>query len=53
MFGRYASYWNAFLFGKVFAENRMKMKESRDREGATCLVPPWIYIFYPQGGAYR
>ena len=25
--GRYASYWNAFLFCKFFAENCMKMKE--------------------------
>ena len=25
--GRYASYWNAFLFGRVFTENYMKMKE--------------------------
>ena len=25
--GRYASYWNAFLFGKVIAENCMKMRE--------------------------
>ena len=24
--GRYASYWNAYLFGKTFAENCMKMK---------------------------
>ena len=27
MSGRYASYWNALLFGKIFAENCMKMKE--------------------------
>ena len=27
MSGRYASYWNAFLFGKIFAENGIKMKE--------------------------
>ena len=26
MSGRYASYWNAFLFDKIFAENCMKMK---------------------------
>ena len=25
--GRYASYWNAFLFSKIFAENGTKMKE--------------------------
>ena len=25
--GRYASYWNAFLFCNFFAENRLKMKE--------------------------
>ena len=27
MSGRYASYWNAFLFDKIFAENCMKRKE--------------------------
>ena len=36
--GRYASYWNAFLFSKSFAENCMKMKEI----GQGCLVPSWI-----------
>ena len=25
--GRYASYWNAFFLGKIFAKNCMKMKE--------------------------
>ena len=25
--GRYVSYWNAFLFGQMFPENCMKMKE--------------------------
>ena len=25
--GRYVSYWNAFLFGQMFIENCMKMKE--------------------------
>ena len=25
--GRYASYWNAFLFGKIFAQNCIKMKK--------------------------
>ena len=32
--GRYASYWNVFLFGKTFAENGMKMKEIIPRGGA-------------------
>ena len=27
MSGRYASYWNAFLFDKIFAKNCLKMKE--------------------------
>ena len=34
MSGWYASYWNAFLFGKIFAENCMKMKEIEPRGGA-------------------
>ena len=34
MSGRYASYWNAFLFGLVFTENSMKM----ERNGlGTCM----------------
>ena len=36
--GRYASYWNAFLFGKIFAENCMKMKEIGSGGGS--LAPP-------------
>ena len=32
--GRYASYWNAFLFGKVIAENCMKMREIGPTGGA-------------------
>ena len=35
---RYASYWSAFLFGKVFTEKCMKMKEI----GAPLLDPPMI-----------
>ena len=27
MRGRYASYWNAFLFGVIFAENCIKMEK--------------------------
>ena len=34
--GRYASYWNAILFGKNFAENCMKMKEIGPR-GEQCV----------------
>ena len=30
---RYASYWNAFLFSTIFAENGMKTKEFGSREG--------------------
>ena len=26
MSGRYATYWNAFLFDKIFGENPMKIK---------------------------
>ena len=39
MSGQYASYWNAFLFYKYFAENCMKMKEFGPAGGAY-LVPP-------------
>ena len=37
MSGRYASYWNAFLFNKIFAENYIKMKEFGpvDRKAST------------------
>ena len=28
--GRYASYWNGFLFGLIFAENCMKIKKKLD-----------------------
>ena len=34
--GRYASYWNAFLFSKIFAENWIKWK----RERHASLVSP-------------
>ena len=39
---RYASYWNAFLFDKIFAENCMKMKEIGPRGGheASLALPP-------------
>ena len=41
MSGRYASYWNAFLFGKIFAKNCMKIKEIGTRVGARVFsVPP-------------
>ena len=33
MGGRYASYWNAYLFCKIFAENCMKKKEFKQRWG--------------------
>ena len=33
MSGRYASYWNAFLFAHIFVENCMKRKE------ITCIAP--------------
>ena len=36
MSGRYASYWNAFLFGTIFVENCMEMKEISPQ------CPPWI-----------
>ena len=28
--GWYPSYWNAFLFGIIFTENRMKMRKKMD-----------------------
>ena len=37
--GRYASYWNAFLFGKMFAKNCKKMKEIGPRRGARLWRP--------------
>ena len=37
--GRYASYWNAFLFGIIFAENCMKIIIS-GLGGGAFLVPP-------------
>ena len=40
MSGRYASYWNAFLFAKVFAENSMKME--KNSEGMRVPSAPWI-----------
>ena len=33
MSGRYVSYWNTFLFDKIFARNCMKMKEIGPRGG--------------------
>ena len=36
----YASYWNAFFFGKIFAENCIKMKEIGPIGGCTSLAPP-------------
>ena len=44
---RYASYWNAFLFGKIFCRYCMKIKEIELR-GGMCLTlpsdPPIVYI---------
>ena len=41
MSGRFASYLNAFLFGKIFAKNCMKIKEIGTRVGARVFsVPP-------------
>ena len=37
--GRYACYWNSFLFGIIFAENCIKMKNNWT-EGAVSLAPP-------------
>ena len=51
---RYTSYWNAFLFCKLFAENCMKMKEFGHQGGPVFLalpppmdppMPPPAYIF--------
>ena len=40
MSGRYASYWNAFLFGEVFARNCMNIKEIGPRgSGHASLIP--------------
>ena len=39
MSGRYASYWNAFLFCMIFMKNCMKMTEI-GREGGASLAPP-------------
>ena len=39
MSGRYASYWNAFLFRKIFTENCMTIKEIGPREGAKDALP--------------
>ena len=35
--GWYASCWYAFLYGKVFAENCMKMKETGPRRRGACV----------------
>ena len=43
-FSRYASYWNAFLFVKVCAENCMKMKEIGPRVGHTSLAALLLFI---------
>ena len=40
MSGRYASYWNAFLFGKIFAKNCMKIKEIGTRVGVRVFSIP-------------
>ena len=40
MSGRYASYWNAFLFNKNFNKNYMKMKKRIGPEGALETPPP-------------
>ena len=37
--GRYTFYWNAFLFGKTFAKNCLKMKEIGPRGWRSSLVP--------------
>ena len=37
--GRYASYWNAYLFGKSFAQNCMKMKEFGPGEPHVPSIP--------------
>ena len=44
--GRYASYWNAFLFGKFFSKNCMEMKKIGLRGGALShlLDPPLLPI---------
>ena len=38
--GRYASYWNAFLFGIIFAENCMKIKNIGLRGPLPPIPPP-------------
>ena len=38
--GRYASYWNAFLFGKICATNCMEVKEI-DPSGGGGEACPW------------
>ena len=45
MSGWYASYWNAFLFGKMFAEKCIKMKELGQRRGT--LIPSVIPLDLP------
>ena len=40
MSGRYASYWDAFLFCNFLAENYMKMKEFGPPGGHASLAPP-------------
>ena len=38
--GRYASYWNTFLFNKIFTENCMKMKEIEPRTAMHVSLMP-------------
>ena len=39
--GQYASYWNAILFGMIFAENYMKMKKlDREEDEHPSPLPP-------------
>ena len=37
--GQYASYWNAFLFGIIFAENCIKMKKNWTELGSVTSPP--------------
>ena len=47
---RYASYWNAFLFGKMFAKKCIKMKELGQRRGT--LIPSVIPLGSANGNSY-
>ena len=48
--GRYAFYWNAFLFGKIFAEYCIKMKVIELRGGCIPIAPVWFHqcTLYPE-----